>query len=231
MSTILFLPQKESKLLFVKDFWWQIIMMTVIDVAGTTLTLYGQILCGSGIYIIIYSSLTIWSALGSRILMKKHFNLLQIIGIIVVTAGLGVSGAASFDAGGDVVLGIIITLVGTIFHSAVYWLNEFLGKKFKINLQIMCGWTGIGGVTLYLIYQCCYTIPHWQELVVDPVVAANGFLWQILLLYLALVAVDAFHMFAQYTVVPRLGSVSTGIGKSISSICVFVLSHLLFCSY
>lgn len=56
-------------------------------------------------------------------------------------------------------------------------------------------------------------------------------LWQILLLYAALVAVDLFHMFCQYTIVPRLGSVSVGIGKSISSITVFILSHFLFCGY
>ncbi|CAL6091861.1 Conserved_hypothetical protein [Hexamita inflata] len=61
MIFVLFVSQKESKILFLKKFWWQVILMSLIDVIGTTLTLFGQILCGSGVYIIIYSSLTAWS--------------------------------------------------------------------------------------------------------------------------------------------------------------------------
>ena len=37
-------------------------------------------------------------------------------------------------------------------------------------------------------------------------------------------------MYAQYTVVPRVGSVTVGIAKSISSVTIFVTSHYLFCS-
>ncbi|CAL6086581.1 Conserved_hypothetical protein [Hexamita inflata] len=230
MAFVLCVPQKTSKITFMKKYWWQVFLMSFIDVIGTTMTLVGQIMCGSGVYIIIYSSLTVWSALGSRISMKKHFNILQILGIVIVTAGLGVSGISSFDAGQQVIIGIVITLVGTIFHSCVYWLNEFFNHKYGVHMQIMCGYTGVFGLCLYMIYQCAYTIPHWQEIVIDPIKAKGGVYWQIGLLYGALIVVDLMHMFAQYTVVPRVGSVSTGVGKSISSIIVFVLSHVLFCS-
>lgn len=162
MSLLLFVPQKESRITFIEKFWKQALLMTFIDVAGTSLTLFGQILCGSGIYIVIYSSLTVWSAIGSRIMMKKHFNIWQIIGIVVVTLGLAVSGVASLDEGSSIIIGVCITLVGTIFHSAVYWLNEFFNFKYTVNLQIMCGYTGVGGILLYLIYECVYTIPRWE---------------------------------------------------------------------
>ncbi|CAL6100187.1 Conserved_hypothetical protein [Hexamita inflata] len=230
MAAVLLVPQKESKIQYIKKFYWQTIVMTLIDVVGTTLTLLGQILCGSGVYIIIYSSLTVWSALGSRFSMKKHFTLWQVIGIIIVTAGLGISGIASFNDGSNVIIGIVITLIGTIFHSCVYWLNEFFNFKYKLHMQIMCGYTGVFGVALYMVYQCAYTIPHWKQLVIDEIATNNGVVWQICLLYAALFLVDLFHMFAQYTVVPRVGSVSTGVGKSISSLSVFVFSHVLFCS-
>ncbi|CAL5996114.1 Conserved_hypothetical protein [Hexamita inflata] len=203
--------------------------ISLIDVIGTTLTLFGQILCGSGVYIIIYSSLTVSSALGSRIFMKKYFSFISVLGIIVITVGLGVSGITSFNAGSQVIIGIVITLVGTIFHSCVYWLNEYFNHKYGVNLQIMCGYTGLFGFCIFMVYQFSVTIPNWTKLVTDPILEHNGVFWQVGLLYGALILVDLLHMFSQYTVVPRVGSVSTGVGKSISSIIVFVLSHILFC--
>ena len=134
MACVLFVPQNESKFGFLRKFKWQVTLMTFLDVAGTTLTLFGQLLCGSGIYIIIYSSLTIWSALGSRVLLKKTFTWVQLVGIIVVTAGLAVSGADSFSEGAKIVWGVIVTLVGTIFHSCVYWVNEFFNQKYGVNM-------------------------------------------------------------------------------------------------
>lgn len=171
--------------------------MTVIDVSATTMTLFGQILCGSGIYIVIYSSLTIWSAIGSRVLMRRVFHWMQILGICVVTVGLAISGAAQFATGSlEVIVGVIITLTGTILHSCVYWLNEFFNFRFGVNMQIICGYSGLYGVCLYILYELCRVIPNYEAMVVDPVLEHKGVWWQIVLLYAALVAVDLLHMYS-----------------------------------
>lgn len=67
-------------------------------------------------------------------------------------------------------------------------------------------------------------------MVVEPSKAKNGIWWQIILLYILLTLLDFAHMFAQYSAVSRVGSVAMGIAKAISSVVVFVLSDLCFCS-
>ena len=203
--------------------------MTAADVIGTTLTLFGQILCGPGMYAIMKASLTVWSLLGTFILLKTKYNFLQLIGCAWIIFGLGVSGADSFEQGTKVLFGAIMCLIGMVFHSAVYWLNEFFHSKYEVNMQLMCGFSGFFGVCAYALYLCCYPLPCYKTVIIQPVIDANGVPYQIFLLYLLLTAVDYLHMFTQYTGVPRVGSVTMSIIKAMSLALLFVFSSILFC--
>ncbi|ESU35483.1 Hypothetical protein DHA2_30448 [Giardia duodenalis] len=210
----------------------EIIVMTLIDVSATTLTLFGQLMIGSGLYIIVYSSLTIWSAIGSLLLLKRHFTWPMWMGVVVVTIGLMISGVGAFTTFGlSTLIGMAVTLVGTILHSGVYWVSEYfcLHKEYPIHSTFLAGYMGIFGVAIFLSYVTGYTIPRWEALFVQPMEAGGGSYWKILSTYLLLILIDWAHLYAQFTAVVAVGSVIVGINKAISSIGVFVLSHFLFC--
>lgn len=210
----------------------EIIVMTLIDVSATTLTLFGQLMIGSGLYIIVYSSLTIWSAIGSLLLLKRHFTWLMWIGVVIVTIGLMISGVGAFTTfGPSKLIGMAVTLVGTILHSGVYWVSEYfcLHKEYPIYSTYLAGYMGIFGVAIFLSYVTGYTIPRWEALFVQPMENGGGTYWKIFLTYLLLITIDWAHLYAQFTAVVSVGSVIVGINKAISSIGVFVLSHFLFC--
>ncbi|CAL6018473.1 Conserved_hypothetical protein [Hexamita inflata] len=99
-----------------------------------------------------------------------------------------------FNAGSQVIIGKVITLAGTIFNSCVYWLNEYFNHKYGVNLQIMCGYTGLFGFCIFMVYQFSVTIPNWTKLVTDPILEHNVVFWQwgilVKLLYGALILVQ-----------------------------------------
>ncbi|TNJ26971.1 hypothetical protein GMRT_15098 [Giardia muris] len=235
MALLLPLPAKDafhsrtdSLWLFPRD----IFVMTLIDVFATTLTLFGQLMIGSGLYIIIYSSLTIWSAIGSRILLKRKMSVWMWLSIGVVTVGLMVSGVGALTSfGADKLVGMLITLVGTILHSCVYWVSEYfcLATERPIHSRHLAGFMGIFGVSIFLSYTLAETVPRWEALFVEPVHDKQGNYLYIFLLYLLLILFDWVHLYAQFTAVVSVGAVMVGVNKAISSVGVFVISHFTFC--
>lgn len=210
----------------------EIVVMSLIDVTATTLTLFGQLMIGSGLYIIVYSSLTIWSAIGSLLLLKRRMTWLMWMGVVVVTIGLMISGAGAFTTfGPSKLIGMAVTLVGTILHSGVYWVSEYfcLHKEHPIHSTFLAGYMGIFGVSIFLSYVTGYTIPRWEALFVHPMESSGGEYWKIFATYLLLILIDWAHLYAQFTAVVSVGSVVVGINKAISSIGVFILSHFIFC--
>jgi len=211
----------------------EIVVMTLIDVVATTTTLFGQLMVGSGLKNIIYSSITIWSAVGSLILMKRRLTVWMWIGVVVVTVGLMLSGVGALTSfGTDKLIGMVIVLVGTILHSCMYWVTEYfcITRMHPIHPRILAGYVGMFGLSTYAAYIMLYTIPHWDSLFVEPVERAGGNYWHIALLYLALTIMEWMHLYAQFTAVVSLGAVMVGVNKAASSAGVFVLSHLVFCS-
>lgn len=41
-------------------------------------------------------------------------------------------------------------------------------------MQLMAAFVGIFELPFYLIYELAFTMPHWQEYVLDPVEEAGG---------------------------------------------------------
>lgn len=211
----------------------EIIVMTLIDVVATTTTLFGQLMVGSGIYNIIYSSVTIWSAVGSLILLKRRLTAWMWAGVAIVTVGLMVSGVGALTSfGTDKLIGMVVVLAGTILHSCVYWVTEYfcITRMHPIHPRILAGYIGMFGVSIFAVYILIYTVPHWDSLFVEPVEVAGGSYWHVALLYLALILMDWMHLYAQFTAVVSLGAVMVGVNKAVSSAGVFILSHLVFCS-
>ncbi|GIQ90134.1 hypothetical protein KIPB_012808, partial [Kipferlia bialata] len=178
-----------------KDFKWQVIVVSIVDVTASTIVIFGQLWVGSAMYTIVYSSVPIWAAIGSRVLVGRKLSQQQWLYIGTVVAGLGISGVDALNQPGDrIVMGSLVTLLGTILHSCTYFLAEAVLRRpdqRALHPQRYCGLVGLFDVLWLLIYIVVYTVPRWQELVIDPVTAAGSHWSAIWALYIVLMLVDA----------------------------------------
>jgi hypothetical protein len=98
------------------------------DFLGTAGTTIGLELAGSAIFGIIFSSVTVWAALFTCVLLKKAQSPVRMLGIATVVAGLTLptldSNGESSEQGQLVLLGICLTFAGTLFYALEYTLCE-----------------------------------------------------------------------------------------------------------
>ena len=102
--------------------------LCAIDIVSQGLCQYGLAVAGSSLYIVIYSSCTMWIAIESRVIIGRRLASFQWIGCAIVVLGLAVTGgdmASSLARGGlEVALGASMILVGSISHALTWVLVE-----------------------------------------------------------------------------------------------------------
>lgn len=80
----------------------------------------GLIYAGSSTYILIYSSVTVWVAVFSRLGLGKVQTAMQWCGCALVTVGVAVTGANAGKQGSDVAVGVLLVVLGSVGHSLAY---------------------------------------------------------------------------------------------------------------
>ncbi|GIQ79407.1 hypothetical protein KIPB_000052 [Kipferlia bialata] len=217
-----------------KEFKWPILLVSLVDVFASTIVIFGQLMVGSAMYTIIYSSVPVWAAIGSRVLVGRKLTQQQWLYIGTVVAGLGISGAGALNEPGDRMLaGCVVTLIGTILHSGIYFIAEAVLRRpdqRPLHPQRYCGLVGLFDVLWLSLYVLIYTVPRWQELVTDPITEAGSHYTAIWLLYLMLTVDDSVHSGSFYPMLGVVGSVSMAVFKTVASVGVFLGSALFFCS-
>jgi drug/metabolite transporter (DMT)-like permease len=86
-TVYLFQNDPENRPRYHPLFW----AITFFDLVGNLLSNLCVIYVGAMLYVILYSSVTIFSALLQRIILKKMLNTWQWVAIVLITAGLVVS--------------------------------------------------------------------------------------------------------------------------------------------
>lgn len=85
-----------------------------------------MVYCGSGLFQVAFSSVAVFSAIYSRIILRTYISPLQWFGIVIVTIGLCVSSLSSNTQSQSLLLGIILTLIGAQFYALSYIVNEYI---------------------------------------------------------------------------------------------------------
>jgi len=105
----------------------KILIATTLDFGSAACTTTGLLFVGSGIFTIIYSSSSAWTALISWF-YGKELQQGQWIGIFFVTFGLALNSYGIIDdfdvSGGHLIIGCMILLIGTIMHSGSFVYSE-----------------------------------------------------------------------------------------------------------
>lgn len=254
--------------------WKEITILAIYDVVSQALCMVGLVYAGSSIYIVIYSSTTVFAAMWSKIILSKSLSSHQWIGVCIMVFGLGVtalkdlevpSTPAEMSVHHDDLIGICCILIGASVHALTWILIEkytqsyitsdhidmnrdidienesgkygemedleHTGKVKTPAPELICSIMGWYGCAIYGFWQVVYTLPHYNELLLEPIQQKNGNFVEIELAFAMLIFVCFIHAIAFYSLLQRIGAVSTGVMKGIQTISVFVISHFAFCKY
>lgn len=208
------------------------VFITFIDIFAQSLNYTGSMLSGPTIFSIIYSSVTVWAALYSRLLLARKQSFLQWTGIVTVFLGLTITAFDSVTIGPDVFRGALMVVFGSSFHALTYVLSEIIMVKGEtISFQLNCSIQGFVGVSAYLLWQIVYTRPHYQELVAEPMTTSGTSTMGAVKILLSLAASNFVHASSYFYTLKYYpgGATSAGVMKGLQAVLVFLFSSLVYC--
>jgi hypothetical protein len=99
------------------------------DIAAQSLNYAGAGLAGATIFAVVYSSVTVWTAIFSRVFCGRHLNRPQCYAIALVVAGLCITALDSVNLGRDVARGTALVILGSCMHGGTYVMSEAIMVK------------------------------------------------------------------------------------------------------
>jgi len=249
--------------------WWRLpparglvgdrdlVAAALCDYFGTVATAMGLTLAGSGIFGIIYSSVSCWAALFSYCILGRRLVPLQVLGMAVVVAGLVVSSLENdfaSDGGRRVAAGSVCIAVGTVAYGLEYALCERLlsasdaGNETPVasatdepdaaeprrasgNEAIveMMYYMGLWGLGLSALYTAVVVAPRWDYLVAAPVRVSGATPQYLTALVVSHTFSNWLHNLSWFIICDREGSVATGLLQGLKAVLLFGGSSLAFC--
>jgi drug/metabolite transporter (DMT)-like permease len=189
--------------------------VAVLEVLGNSTLTVGLFLIGSGVllihslkmYQVIYSSVIVFTAILSSILLRKQLSRLQWVAVIVITLGLSISAlSSSTSKASNPILGFFVCLAGTLFLAGVYTLNEHHLSTANRNYATptphqQSFYVGLYSTILILIVILFVSIPSISELPLLRSSVISG--------YLSLILASFGHSLAYFELVKSTGAVAT----------------------
>ena len=143
-------------------------LIAIFDLAAQAMNYTGSTLAGPTIFAIIYSSVTVWTAIFSFLLLKRRLSKFQWIGVVVVFAGLGITGLQSTSLGNDVMHGSILVFLGSCMHALTYVMSEGVMHNDHVSVQANCAIQGIVCCVAVAVWQLLYTKNHIDQVLLVP---------------------------------------------------------------
>ena len=189
-------------------------------------------MAGPTIFAIVYSSVTIWTALYSYLLLSRKLTVLQWMGVITVFLGLVITSINSVSVGRHVFNGTILITIGSSMHALTYVLSEIIMTKEKLSLPLNCSIQGIVAVTMYLLWQLLYTRKHYHDKIEIPMIESGTSVKAGLMVLLSLSVSNLIHATTFFYTLKHFpcGATSAGVMKGLQAVLVFVFSSLVYCS-
>lgn len=213
-----------------------IVICTAIDFSAGIMLTSGLLMLGGSVFVIIYSSTTVWTAIISTCMAQK-LAIGRWVGVVVVTVGMVVSSEANFEmtSGDDMattalLAGVVVCLTGTCLHAAMYVASEMAIKQ-NIDLLVLCSCMGVIETGLLLLWNIALYASYGASLYTSAEHDIDATPQQLALLYCALTAVNAVHAWAFFHMLEKVGAVSSAVMKGTQLVLVFALSVVFFCRF
>jgi len=216
--------------------YFSVFLVAIALFVGKGLGTVGLAYSGSGLYVVIYSSATLWSALFSFVLYKQRFSFWQIVAMLIVFCGLCVTtlkassapGKEGSAGGGGVAYGILVTVASACLQSLalVYFKQVTKGLHFSTSNFLL----GSYGLLFDVMYIAAVTVPSWDELIAQPVAQKGNHITEIIVLYFGSTLINVAKSWGWGTTLQTGGPVVLGLLQACKSIAIFFLSAVLYCA-
>ena len=145
------LLKRLRRLPWTVSLWRRLGAVAVVDFFSGFLIIQGQLNIPSNLFVVLYASCTLWTALLSRCILRRSLARLQWIAIIAITVGLAGDAATSLSHGSSapkapreisMTLGIfdspdlssvLMVLVGSMLHSLMFVQAEALSSGIALG--------------------------------------------------------------------------------------------------
>ena len=189
---------------------------------------------GPTIFAIIYSSVTVWTAIFSQVLLGRTMNGWQWASVFIVFGGLTITATDSVNMGDSVLTGSILIVFGSMMHGLTYVMCEALmvvGEEKLTVLQNNFMQAVVAGALLF-VWQLVYTLPHFNELIWSPMETAGTTTWYALILLGGFGVCNIIHSMTYFHTLRHFpgGATSAGVMKGLQAVLVFLFTDFLYCN-
>ena len=218
--------------------------MALPDLAAVPLQVYGLNHTGSGIFIVVFATVTAWVAALRYGMLRKGLRVSQILGVLMIVGGQALvvrDGTAGSEASTlAFVSGVIAILAAAFLDAVMYVFTERAaaqrsptaggGSERLITEDESCCLVGVVNLGFAALYVAAYAAAgRWGAWVARPIADAGASPGAVAAVWLA----DAFLYYAHYGsfyYCAKYSSVSAGVNKALQSAAIFYSSDLIFCS-
>merc|ERR1719410_189060 len=244
-SAVILLPSEGEGIMAAN--WRAASVPALMDIASYVQLFVGIALAGAQTKSILYSSSLLWSAVLSKVLLGRVLSRAQWGSITLLFVGLmykslGGSKASLGDASSSFLLGAGFILAGCFTHALVNVKNEALIQKGIISPKILCVVIGIYALGMWFALYACgliiperagqqwtYTSEHFSFASLSVQDAADGVPMRSGAAWLGFVFSTAVHAGAFFSLLGKVGTVSSGIVKGMTTSTYVLISGLTFC--
>jgi len=216
--------------------------LAFLNLVGETLCQVCIIQAGSGLYTVLYSSVTVFTALIKWKLLHVSLKWLQWLSIAVIVIGLSVSAADDSSSGNNVtdkVVGIASGIIAAMFYGGYYVLSDAIvngtyGTDEAATAPepaTVAAFVGLLNSLIIGLYICLFDGPQWEDLIASKVREQHTEFTTLMLLYLALICIQGTHILFFFIVAKTSGAVAAAVNKAVQSVSIFGLSALIYCDH
>ena len=219
--------------------------IAIFDIFAQSMVYAGSNLAGPTVFAIIYSSVTIWAAIFSRVLLSRSLVVFQWAGVCLVVVGLALTAIDSKTVGKNVFAGAILILVGSSFHGLTYVMSERIMTPSPIirsvsgihkepehlSIKANCAVQGIVAMVVFLLWQIFYTLPRIEPLILVPMREAGTTALHALIILVTITLANYVHSITFYVTLRHFpgGATSAGVLKGLQAVLVFAVSAMILC--
>lgn len=234
-SCVWFSLRKTSTLWPSQKALYKALLIACCDLVSQTVNFTGSSMAGPTLFAIIYSSVAVWTALLSRILLKRSLTVHQWLGVVIVFCGLAITGLDSITMGRNVWSGSCLVVGGSILNSLTYVLSESIMTTSKdsdtLSVQVNCAIQASVGCAVLLLWQVLHTRPRFALLIQQPMERVHTSTFEAACILVSFAVANLIHYLSFFYTLKYLsgGATSAGILKALQAVLVFAVTSLVYC--
>ncbi len=207
---------------------------SICDGAAQALNFVAQIEGGIMLFTIFQSSVTLFACIIAAAVLGARLRPMQWLGVVSIVMGLMLTSIPTpLVARHSFFWGLVCSMLGSLLLATSYPLSELvfrLAPAAPPSAEMACFLGSLINVVLITVWTVAYTLPRWDEAVVQPLRDAKSpsVFWAVTGYSLFGVFVGV-HSLGYWKSICTMGTVATAVSKGVQQAGNFIFLHLVFC--